>query len=132
MKLVLKDIRIVNPDQNLDETNDILIEDGIITEIENEIDKVADEIIDANGKHLVPGLIDMHVHLRDPGFLEKETIHTGAEAAINGGFTSIVCMPNTNPVIDSIETVKYIKEEIGPCSHDSMICKHCGRIKNVR
>ena len=111
MKILIKNGTVVDPSQNINGKYDVLIEAGIITEIKNEINMSVDKTIDASGKHIVPGLIDMHVHLRDPGFLEKETIHTGAEAAINGGFTSIVCMPNTSPVIDSVETVKYIKEE---------------------
>lgn len=92
---------------------DVLIEEGIIKEINDEIvlAKGLHEEIDAKGKIVVPGLIDMHVHFREPGFEHKETIETGSKAALKGGFTTVAMMPNTNPVIDNRELVLFLKEQ---------------------
>ena len=91
------------------EKKDILIEDGKIIKIAENIPANGSEEIDACGKHVFPGLIDMHVHLREPGFERKEDIESGAKAAVKGGFTQICCMPNTNPVTDNKVVVTYIK-----------------------
>lgn len=107
--LLIKNGRIIDKSQNLDEITDILSFDGKIYKIEKNIYYQADTIIDAKGLVVTAGLIDMHVHLREPGFEYKEDIISGANAALAGGFTSIVCMPNTNPAIDNINTVRYIK-----------------------
>jgi len=88
---------------------DILVEDGLIRAIEDKIEIFADKVIDAEGFWVTPGLIDVHVHLREPGYEYKETIKTGSRAAAKGGFTTICCMPNTNPVIDNEILVEYIK-----------------------
>lgn len=96
---------------------DILIENGKITKIADEI-ACAGEVIDANGLYVFPGLIDMHVHLREPGFEHKEDIESGSKAAVKGGFTQICCMPNTDPVADNKVVVSYIRrrgEEVGLC-----------------
>ena len=96
---------------------DILIENGTIVKIADKIDG-AGEIIDANGLFVFPGLIDMHVHLREPGFEHKEDIESGSKAAVKGGFTQICCMPNTDPVADNKVVVSYIRhrsEEVGLC-----------------
>jgi len=89
---------------------DLYIKDGIIKDIDNYIkaDSKDIRIIDAEGKALLPGLVDMHVHLRDPGFEEKETIESGAAAALAGGVTTLVCMPNTRPVLDEPALVEYV------------------------
>lgn len=113
MKIILKQVILLNPHQNLNEKNDLLIEDGIIKKIGN---INADEfnsakVFDFENKYCVPGLFDMHVHLREPGREDEETIETGCNAAAAGGFTEIACMPNTNPNIDSAEVVRYIKEK---------------------
>jgi dihydroorotase len=90
------------------QNKDILIEDGIISEIEAGITIKTDSVIDASGLTVMPGLIDMHVHLREPGYEYKEDIVSGTKAAAAGGFTAVACMPNTNPVIDDESTVSYV------------------------
>lgn len=111
MSILIKGGRVINPDKNLDDVADILIEDGVITKIAEGIDVETDDVIDANGCFVMPGLIDMHVHFRDPGQTEKEDIETGSRAAVHGGFTTVCCMPNTVPPIDSVETVKYVVDK---------------------
>lgn len=115
MILIIKNGHVVDPDNNVDDIATLIIRDGIIESVVmdgKEVDEsCADKIIDANGKYVLPGLIDLHVHLREPGFEYKETIKTGAMAAAAGGFTTICPMPNTNPVIDSPDMVKYIMDK---------------------
>ena len=96
---------------------DILIENGKIVKIADKIE-TGGEVIDAQGLHIFPGLIDMHVHLREPGFEKKENIESGSKAAVKGGFTQICCMPNTNPVADNKVVISYIvnrAKEVGLC-----------------
>ena len=102
---------MINPSENLDKVMDIFVEDGIIKEKAESIEKQADTVIDAAGCYVMPGLIDLHVHFRDPGLTYKEDIETGSKAAAKGGFTTVCCMPNTKPVVDNVETVKYIIEK---------------------
>lgn len=100
------------------EKKDILIENGKIIKIADSIPANGSEEIDASGKHVFPGLIDMHVHLREPGFERKEDIESGSKAAVKGGFTQICCMPNTNPITDNKVVVTYIKaraKEVNLC-----------------
>ncbi len=114
MKIILKNINLLNPDQGLNEKGtDLLITDGKITGIGKISDKDADDakVFDFSGKYAVPGLFDMHVHLREPGREDEETVVTGCNAAASGGFTGIACMPNTEPAIDSAEVVTLIKEK---------------------
>lgn len=111
MKTIIKNGHILNPATNMDEIADICIEDGIITKIEKNIEEDADEVILAEGKYVMPGFIDLHVHFREPGFEYKETIKTGSRAAARGGFTSVCPMPNTNPVIDSKEMIEYLLQK---------------------
>ena len=108
MKLLIKNGNVIDPATNTDEVLDVLVEDGVIKTVAPSISDDADQVIDASGLVVAPGLIDMHVHFRDPGQTHKEDIKTGSKAAAKGGFTTVCCMPNTNPVIDSEETVKYI------------------------
>lgn len=109
MSLLIKNARVIDPSQNLDTTTDILIENGELADT-GEFD-VADRIIDAKGLIAAPGLVDMHVHLRDPGQTYKEDILSGCRAAAAGGVTSLLCMPNTNPTADNADTVKYILDK---------------------
>jgi len=113
MKIALKDITIINPDQDLNTKSDILIEDGIIKKIGEltKEDLKNAKVYELQNKYCVPGLFDMHVHLREPGREDEETVITGCNGAAVGGFTGIACMPNTEPAIDSAEVVKFIKEK---------------------
>ena len=114
MKTVIKGGRVIDPANGRDEVMDILIEDGKIKAVG--IGLTAEQTIDAKGMWVTPGLIDIHVHLREPGFKYKETIETGTKAAAIGGFTTICPMPNTNPVTDNEIVVEYINrraEQVG-------------------
>jgi dihydroorotase len=114
MKLLLKNVNILDPHQKLklSKTN-VLIVDGIIKKIGEASDEESknSRILELEGKLVVPGLFDMHVHLREPGREDEETVITGCNSAANGGFTGIACMPNTEPAIDSAEVVTFIKKE---------------------
>jgi len=107
MRTLIKNGHVVDFKTKLDKVVDVMIEDDKVIAIGN-VGDTADTIIDAEGLYVVPGLVDMHCHLRDPGFIHKEDIETGIKSASRGGFTSIACMPNTKPVIDSKETIEYI------------------------
>ncbi|MCH9030123.1 MAG: dihydroorotase [Bacteroidetes bacterium] len=113
MKIILKDVNLYNPHQNIDEKNtSVLLIDGVISEIGNINLKDADaEVYDLKDKIIVPGFFDMHVHLREPGREDEETVITGCNAAASGGFTGIACMPNTKPAIDSAEIINFIKKQ---------------------
>ena len=108
MKLLIKNGRLVHPVTGAVVLLDLLAEDGKVALMERGIDVEADQVIDATGLMVAPGLVDMHVHLRDPGQTYKEDIITGTAAAARGGVTSMACMANTKPVVDSPELVKYI------------------------
>lgn len=108
MKLLIKKGHIVDAKSGINGVFDLLAVDGRIAEISKNIDDDGCEIIDAKGKYVLPGLVDAHCHLRDPGFEYKEDIESGTRSAAVGGFTSIACMPNTNPVIDNEAVIKYI------------------------
>lgn len=109
MRLLIKNGRVINPAEGMDEKADVLIENGKIAKIGANIKEQADRVIEAEGFWVTPGLIDVHVHLRDPGFEYKETIATGTRSAAMGGFTTVCCMPNTEPATDSEILVEYIK-----------------------
>ena len=121
---IIKGGRVLDPETGLDAIKDVAIVDGKILEIEDDIDIHAyenhdkmgekddnDIVIDAEGCLVMPGLIDLHVHFRDPGFEEKETICTGARAAARGGFTSVCMMPNTKPVLAAPDTRAEVIEK---------------------
>ena len=109
--LLIKNVRIIDPVNNEDFIGDILFEDGKVKEKGVNIVCDAKNIIEGKGYICAPGLVDMHVHLRDPGLTYKEDIYTGCNAAAAGGVTSLLCMPNTSPAIDTPETVTYILEK---------------------
>ena len=111
MRLLIKNGRVIDPDSGADDTLDILIEKGKIVDLKTKIKSDNAKIIDASRLVITPGFIDMHTHLREPGQEEKETIETGALAAAKGGFTSILCMPNTEPVNDNRGVTEYILSE---------------------
>lgn len=108
-KMLIKSGRIIDPSTGADGIGDILIEDGQIAEIGDSLNYNVDNVIDAKGLVVAPGLIDLHVHLREPGFTHKEDIKSGCEAAAAGGVTTVVAMPNTSPAIDSEEVICLVK-----------------------
>jgi len=111
MRILLKNGRLIDYKTNKDELTDILIHNDRIEKIAKNIDDKADEIIDCTNLNIIPGMIDMHCHLREPGFEYKETIETGAKSAVCGGFTTICPMPNTKPTPDSAIVLQKIIEE---------------------
>ena len=112
MSILIKGGRVVDPVSGFDGLADVLIEKGVITAIEQGIVvHEGTEIINAEGHLVVPGLVDMHCHLREPGFEYKEDIASGTKSALGGGFTSVACMPNTKPAVDTAETVKFILDK---------------------
>ena len=106
-ELLIKNGRVIDPANGIDKKCDVLIVNGMISQV-GRVDKSAENIIDAAGKLVVPGLIDIHVHFREPGDEEEETITSGSAAAVAAGFTSVVCMPNTTPPIENETDVEYI------------------------
>ena len=118
MALILKNAHVVDPAVDLDGVVDVLIEDGKIARVAEGIEAEGAEVRDLSGKILVPGLVDMHVHLREPGFEHKEDIASGTRAAAKGGFTGVCAMPNTDPVADNGVVIGYVKsraEQVGKC-----------------
>ena len=111
MKLLIKNGTVLNPGDKTEKICDVLVEAGKIAEISPNITAQADQTIDAKGCFVMPGCIDMHVHLRDPGLEYKETIETGGAAALRGGFTTILAMPNTKPVVDRPDVVDYVRHK---------------------
>ncbi len=109
MKLLIKNGQVVDPANKVDEIYDILLENARISKVSKGIKDKADEIIDASGKVVMPGIVDMHIHLREPGREDKETVFSATKAALKGGVTSVLAMPNTNPCMDSVENIKLLK-----------------------
>jgi dihydroorotase len=107
-KILIKGGRVISPAQRLDDLCDVLIEKGRIVAIGKDLDAKGAEVIDASGMLVTPGLVDIHVHLRDPGLEYKEDIASGTLSAVTGGFTSVACMPNTKPVNDNQTVTSYI------------------------
>jgi dihydroorotase len=111
--ILIKGGRVIDGEKKKESVVDIFIKDGIVEKIDKNIGAAGGgtEVIDAAGLVVSPGFVDMHVHLRDPGFEDEETVESGALAAVKGGITTVACMPNTNPPIDSEHAVKYIMEK---------------------
>lgn len=111
--ILIKGGRVIDPEKKKEFIADIFIKDGIVEKIGKSVTAAAGgaEVIDASGLVISPGFVDMHVHLRDPGFEDEETVESGALAAVKGGITTVACMPNTDPPIDSEHAVKYIMEK---------------------
>lgn len=117
MKSLIKNVRVIDPALSLDEVADILIDGQTIAQVGNNIECADAEIFDRDGCIAVPGLVDIHVHLRDPGQEYKETIETGTAAAAHGGFTGICSMPNTNPTTDNATTIDYVLDKAAQAGH---------------
>jgi dihydroorotase len=119
MRLFIKNGNLIDPANDIDGHYDVLIENGVVADVQarGSLGKVdSADVIDAHGKWVVPGLVDLHVHLREPGFEWKETIKSGSSAAVLGGYTTVCCMPNTKPVNDCAEVTKFIiqkSKEVG-------------------
>ena len=120
---IIRNGRVIDPANKRDEVADVYIADGKIVTSKSEIRNPESEIeeVDARGLIVAPGLIDMHVHLREPGFSHKETIESGARAAAAGGFTTVVCMPNTAPVPDNPGTIAWIKDRASTISRVNVL-----------
>ena len=108
MTILIRGGRVLDPAAGIDGVRDVLLADGVVKAVDTSLDVPADRVVDAGGFFVMPGLIDMHVHLREPGYEHKETIRTGALAAAHGGFTTICPMPNTKPVTDSPERIEWV------------------------
>jgi len=104
---LIADGRVICPDQGIDERTNVILADSKVMEL-TDARPEADEVIDATGMIVSPGLIDMHVHLREPGMEAEETIASGSAAAVAGGFTTVACMPNTNPAIDNEASAEFV------------------------
>lgn len=111
MTLLIRNGIVVDPASKTEKKKDVLIEKGTIVKIADKIKEPAEQVIDAAGCYVMPGFIDLHVHLRDPGLEYKETVETGAAAAAHGGFTTIVAMPNTKPVADRPDVIDYVHKK---------------------
>lgn len=126
LMLLIKNGHVIDPSTGLDAECDILVENGKIARIQRRIAPASDyEVIDASGKIVAPGLIDCHVHFREPGYEYKETIETGSRAAAKGGFTTVICEPNTNPPIDTVEMVKELMFRVQRKSVVNLYTKAC-------
>jgi dihydroorotase len=123
-KLLIANGRVLDPSQGMDRVTNLLLVDGRVAAYDAADDGTA-EVLDASGRIVAPGLIDMHVHLREPGFEEDETIETGTAAAVHGGFTSVACMPNTDPPIDSQGTVEFVRQAAAQKGHCNVFAVAC-------
>ena len=122
--LLIKNGRVIDPSQKMDRVTNILVSDGRIAAFDAQ-PSAEHTIIDASGKIVCPGLIDMHVHLREPGREEDETIETGTAAALAGGFTSIACMPNTDPTVDSQGVIEFIHHQAAQADNCNVFVVAC-------
>lgn len=117
MSLLIVNGLVVDPAQGLEEVRDVLVEDGLIAALEppGRLPREGREVVEAQGLIVAPGLLDMHVHLREPGEEYKETVETGTRAAARGGFTAVACMPNTKPVNDNAAITRFLLEQAARC-----------------
>lgn len=118
MKILIKGGRVIDPATATDDVRDVLMEDGVIVAVDKNIEADEARVVDASGLVVAPGLVDMHVHFREPGYEYKEDIASGSASAASGGFTTVACMPNTNPSIDNEALVSRVirrGEEAGKC-----------------
>lgn len=115
--ILIRNGRLIDPAQQIDEVTNVAIRDGQIAALGAKTPSSADEVVDARGLLVVPGLIDMHVHLREPGFEQAETIETGTAAAALGGFTAVACMPNTNPPLDNDSAIEFVLRQAALTAH---------------
>ncbi|MBT9171713.1 MAG: Dihydroorotase [Syntrophomonadaceae bacterium] len=109
MELLIRGGTLVDPSQGLHGQYDLLIRDGVVVKVAESLAPSGEKVLEAAGKTILPGLVDLHTHLREPGFEEKETVESACRAAATGGFTSITAMPNTDPVMDDGRTVEYVR-----------------------
>ncbi len=130
MKILIKNGRVIDPANNSDTVCDILVEGAKISQSGKNIKTDADNIIDASGKIIMPGIVDMHVHLREPGREDKETVATGTRAGLKGGVTSVLAMPNTSPSMDSEENIELLEEIIKKTAKANVFI--CGAISKSR
>lgn len=112
MTILIKNGRVIDPANNIDTEQDILLKNSKISKVAKNIQAQADQTIDAKGKIVMPGIVDMHVHLREPGREDKETVKSATAAALKGGVTTVLAMPNTQPAIDSVKVAKQLQEII--------------------
>ncbi len=130
MKILIKNGLVIDPANHVKENFDILIEAGKISKVAKNISAAADKVIDASAKVIIPGLVDMHAHLRQPGREDKETIASATAAALKGGITSLLAMPNTSPAIDSVQAIELLKTLVKKNSLANVLI--CGAITNGR
>ncbi|MEI6631945.1 MAG: amidohydrolase family protein, partial [bacterium] len=121
MRLLIKAGRVIDPANKIDAVADILIEDNKIALVDKQIKISTDRTIEAQGKIVMPGIIDMHVHLREPGREDKETVASGTAAALRGGVTTLLAMPNTMPAIDNPQMAKFLQEVVNKTAHAGVL-----------
>ena len=112
MSILIRQGHVVDPAQAIDAVKDILIVNGKVENIQDSISAKTEQVIDAKGLMILPGLVDMHAHLREPGREDKETIETATLSALKGGITSVLAMPNTTPCVDSAQAVGLLQKRI--------------------
>lgn len=115
--ILIRGGRVIDPAQEIDEVTNLALKDGKVAALGSQTPRSADEVVDAGGLIVTPGLIDMHVHLREPGYEECETIETGTAAAAAGGFTAVACMPNTNPALDNDAAIEFVLRQAARTAH---------------
>lgn len=125
MKILVKNGRVIDPGTETDCVCDILIDEGLVKEVGENLNTADTSVIDASGKIVMPGLVDMHVHLREPGREDKETVATGTRAAVKGGVTSVLAMPNTTPAMDEARHIQRLSGIIQKTAHASVFMTGC-------